>query len=66
MSDKLLPIEAVMEAIGVKRTKLYAMVARGEFPRPIKIGALSRWPHSDLVQYQEGQKAARARQAGRA
>ncbi len=60
MSDKLLPIESVMEEIGVKRTKLYAMVARGEFPEPIKVGALSRWPQSDIVEFQERQKAARA------
>lgn len=61
MLDKLLPIESVMEEIGVKRTKLYAMIAQGEFPEPVKIGALSRWPLSDVIEYQERQKAARAR-----
>lgn len=62
MTDKLLPIEGVMDAIGVKRTKLYAMVARGEFPQPIKVGALSRWPESDVIAFQESGKQARARQ----
>jgi prophage regulatory protein len=63
MSDKLLPIESVLDAIGVKRTKLYAMVARGEFPQPVKVGALSRWPESEVVAFQEKRKAARSGQA---
>lgn len=60
MSDKLLPIESVMEEIGVKRTKLYELIARGDFPHPIKIGASSRWPESDVIDYQERQKTQRA------
>ena len=59
MSDKLLPIEDVLAAIGVKRTKLYELVARGEFPKPVKIGALSRWPESEVTDFVERQKAAR-------
>ena len=48
MSDNLLTIEAVMAAIGLKRTKIYAMVSSGEFPQPVKIGAASRWSEAEV------------------
>lgn len=48
MSDNLLRIEAVMAAIDLKRTKIYAMVASGEFPQPVKIGTASRWSEAEV------------------
>jgi len=48
MSDNLLTIEAVMAAIGLKRTKIYGMIAAGDFPQPVKIGAASRWSEVEV------------------
>jgi prophage regulatory protein len=48
MSDNLLTIEAVMAAIGLKRTKIYAMIGSGQFPQPIKIGTASRWSEAEV------------------
>lgn len=48
MADTLIPLDAVERQIHVKRTKIYKMVAAGEFPRPVKIGTASRWPQSQV------------------
>lgn len=46
MSENLLPLDAVMARVGVRSSKIYAMIQRGEFPAPVKIGFASRWPSS--------------------
>ncbi len=48
MAETLIPLEAVEQLIHVKRTKIYKMIAAGEFPRPVKIGSASRWPESKV------------------
>lgn len=45
----LLRLDAVMGRTGMKRAKLYAMVADGRFPEPMKIDGCSVWP-SNVVQ----------------
>jgi predicted DNA-binding transcriptional regulator AlpA len=32
-----------MDAIGLKKTKIYKMIAEGSFPKPIKISKVSLW-----------------------
>jgi len=47
--DKLLTQRDVEELLGVKKTKLYTMLAAGEFPQPIVISScLRRWPSSHV------------------
>ena len=60
MTDRLLPIEDVMAAAGVKRTKLYALVASGEFPQPVKIGTASRWSEAEVSAWIAERKEQRA------
>lgn len=60
MSDNLLTIEAVMAAIGLKRTKIYAMIASGDFPQPVKIGAASRWSEVEVNAWIAERKEQRA------
>lgn len=48
MAESLLPLETVTDRVGFKRSKIYAMVQAGEFPKPIKIGSASRWPASAI------------------
>ena len=39
--------------VGLARSALYAKMARGEFPRPIKIGPQAvRWRVADLKQWE--------------
>jgi prophage regulatory protein len=46
MQDRLLPLPAVLDRVGIKKTKLYAMVGAGEFPAPKKIGRKPVWRES--------------------
>ena len=59
--QKLLTFEEVSERLTLGRSAIYAMVRRGEFPAPLKIGPrASRWP-ADVV---ENWLQDRAREAG--
>ena len=44
--ERLLRLNAVMDRTGCKRAKLYQLVSRGEFPKPIKIDSCAHWPES--------------------
>lgn len=49
MKDKLLRLPRVLENIPYSRAAIYEKVARGEFPRPIRLGARAvAWLESDL------------------
>jgi prophage regulatory protein len=46
---RLLRLPAVMERTGYKRTKIYELIERGEFPRQISIGARAvAWIESEI------------------
>jgi excisionase family DNA binding protein len=46
--DYLLNVTDLKAKLRISRSKIYEMVADGEFPAPIKLGTLSRW-HSSTV-----------------
>lgn len=48
MSETLYDLSDVMREAKFGRTKIYQMIADGEFPAPTKIGAASRWRKSDV------------------
>jgi prophage regulatory protein len=47
-NERLLSFHQVSHRVGLKRTAIYAAVAAGHFPRPIKLGRASRWLESEL------------------
>lgn len=49
----LLSIKQVSDAIGVSDETIEAMVARGEFPKPIRVGGKreKKWRESTLVRW---------------
>jgi len=49
MSEKLLRLTAVKERTGCSQSKLYALMQRGDFPRPIKLDGCALWPESKVV-----------------
>lgn len=51
INERLLRLQDVMDLTGCKRSKLYALVARGEFPRPVKIDTCVHWPESKVRQW---------------
>lgn len=49
MTDKILRRTQVEERIGLSRSTLYAMIAEGTFPKPIRIGKRAvGWTESSL------------------
>ena len=46
---RLLTLREVCEMTGLSRSSIYAMMAAGEFPRPIRIGARAvRWYENEV------------------
>ena len=57
--NRLLNAEEVMNRIGLKRTALYNLVRRGDFPRPLRIGVrATRWPSLQIDQWIESRPLA--------
>jgi prophage regulatory protein len=44
----LLTLAQVEGRSGLKKSKLYDLIAAGEFPRPVRIGAASRWVEAEV------------------
>lgn len=50
-ADRLLSIEQVREFVPVARSTLYALIAKGEFPKPRKMGKRNFWLQSDIQSF---------------
>ena len=47
MHEKLLRLPQVIEQVGLSRPTIYARIAEGTFPRPVRIGKRAvAWPSS--------------------
>lgn len=58
--DPLLPMAEVCAALGnCHRATVYRLVVEKELPPPVKIGAKSAWPQSEVAALVERLKAAR-------
>jgi prophage regulatory protein len=52
----------VERATGLSRSTIYELIARGDFPKPIKLSARAvGWPENTIREWQESRKAARNR-----
>ncbi|GAA4643974.1 hypothetical protein GCM10023115_19340 [Pontixanthobacter gangjinensis] len=49
MTERLLRLESVEDRIGLKKSKIYDMIGRGQFPRPVKLGACNAWPENEIL-----------------
>lgn len=59
---RFLRLGAVMEATGYGRTRLYELVASGEFPKPVRLsdgGHAVAWNEDEVTAWQEARLAAR-------
>lgn len=52
-THRFLKIDDVLDRLQIGKTKLYDMIQKGEFPKPVKIGGASRWPDTALRQWQD-------------
>lgn len=52
MIEKILRKPAVLDRIGIKNSTLYAWIAQGTFPRPLRIGSRAvGWQESQIDQW---------------
>lgn len=62
MSDRILRRQEVQELVGLPRSTLYARIATGDFPRPIRLGGTNSrsvgWRESSIQQWIEDQEEA--------
>jgi prophage regulatory protein len=56
---RLLPIEEVLSRVGICRAAWYQRAARGEAPKPVKVGRSARWLNTDIDAWIEALAAAR-------
>lgn len=58
-TERLLKLRAVLAATAQGRASLYGRIARGDFPKPVKVGRLSAWPESEVLAWIEARKTER-------
>ncbi|MBK2106837.1 helix-turn-helix transcriptional regulator [Francisella philomiragia] len=51
MEEEYLRIDEVLKIIKKKKTTLYAYIARGDFPKPIKVFGNSLWLKSEVDKF---------------
>ena len=62
-ADRVLRLPEVQLRVGMSRTWIYDRIARGEFPRPFKLGeAASGWLESEVSAWLEKRVARRERE----
>ncbi|EPK6502086.1 helix-turn-helix transcriptional regulator [Klebsiella aerogenes] len=47
----------ICRLLGISRATLYRRIERNEIDPPLKDGAMSRWPESSIIKYQERLRA---------
>ena len=58
--DRLLRRPAVEAMVGLRRAAIYDLVARGQFPRPVRIGARAvAWRFTDIAAWITSRPTAR-------
>lgn len=60
ITDPLLNVQEASKLLQISVPTFHRRVADGTIPKPLKLGALSRWPQSEILQVIENAKAARA------
>ena len=60
MHDKMLRRPIVENMTGLGRSTIYDLMAKGQFPRPVKLtGRAVAWPESEVAAWLESRKAER-------
>ena len=56
--DNLIRLPEVERRIGLRKTAIYAMIKRNEFPRQIKIGSVTVWSENQINAWIDERKSA--------
>lgn len=63
--DQILRRPDVQRITGLARSTIYEMVARGEFPLPVRLTRRAvGWRHSDIIEWLDARTAERDARAG--
>lgn len=62
-TDPLLTAREAAPLLGISVPTFWRRVSDGTIPKPLKLGALSRWPQSEILAVIERAKAARSEAA---
>ena len=54
--DALIKLPDVCRQVGLGKTAIYALIAEGEFPEPVKLGCASRWSQLEVQEWVTKQK----------
>jgi len=57
--DNLISLRVAAQRLDLSVRAVYRLIARGEFPRPVKVGGATRFFESDISTYFESLKAQR-------
>lgn len=58
--DRFLGMQAVKALAALGKTRIYAEIKAGRFPKPVKLGRKSVWPESEVRAWIEARKAERS------
>lgn len=50
-TERLVRLSEVCHRVGLGKTRIYQLIADGEFPAPYKISGASRWSEAELVEW---------------
>jgi prophage regulatory protein len=48
---KIMRLPEVKAMVGLGTTAIYALIKKGEFPKPVKIGRASRWVEQEIQEW---------------
>ena len=60
LPDRLLTIREVAAITGLSRATIYRQIDVSDFPKPLKLGLISRWSSRELMGFIEALKSALA------
>lgn len=61
MKNNMMRLPGVMQATGLGRSTIYAKMAAGEFPAPVKLGERAvAWPEAVIAEWLANRPSARA------
>lgn len=63
-AERLLRLPQVLSIVGLSTSRLYELIAGGEFTSPVKVGRTSLWPASEVHAWVARQVAASRRKGG--
>lgn len=58
---RLLPLNEVLRRVPICKTTLYAMLDKGVFPKPVKVGQRTFWSSTQITKWIDDKVAANER-----